>query len=313
MSAHTTESAGLRQIVLGTDFSETAELATDHAAHLARRHGARLTVVHGHTTGIYWIAPSKPLSLPSQYEDQILREIQTKLKDIEERLTALNVSVETRLIASAGADAALYVAQSVGADLIVTGTRGHTGFKHLLLGSTAEQIVRGAKAPVLAVHPGDDANEKKPLHIVLPTDFSDDALSALKRAVELFSGDPPAPCSLTLVHVLHSPSLMTPVLSDPSVRRLFLEQAKNDARQALRALAQPLEADGHQVESRVLEGDPGDTLAKVAREVDASLIAMGTRGLTGWKRVVQGSVADRTLRHAECPVLTLPRESPSKD
>ncbi|HEM46464.1 MAG TPA: universal stress protein, partial [Alphaproteobacteria bacterium] len=217
------------------------------------------------------------------------------------------VDVDTRLVSASGTEAVLYVARECEADLIVTGTRGLTGFKHLLLGSTAEAIVRTAGRPVLSVHPGDAVPGDGCLRVLLPTDFSDHAELALDHAVALLA-EKPAQCSLILVHVIHTPALLAPMVGDVAMRQVFVQQARESAAEEIEQLAEAFRADGHEVETVIREGDPAETLADIAADKDAALIAMGTRGLTGLKRIVQGSVADRTVRHAPCPVLTVPRD-----
>ncbi len=296
----------LDTVLAATDFSDTAHLAVEHAAALARRQAARLILVHGHTMGVYWVGPAKPLTIPSSYEESVLRDTREQLDALAARLREEGVEVDTRLVSASGTEATLYVAKETDADLIVTGTRGHTGFKHLLLGSTAEEIVRTARCPVLSIHPGDEVPAGGRIRIVLPTDFSDDATLALEHAVELLSGEP-SECELVLVHVLHTPALLAPMVGDIAMRQVFVDQAREKATEGLEELAEQLRAEGHEVKTRVFEGDPAGMLADTARDCEASMIAMGTRGLTGLKRIVQGSVADRTVRHASCPVLTVPR------
>lgn len=297
-------------LLVATDFSETAELAVAHAAALARRRNARLVLVHGHTMATYWIGPANPLRIPPSYEEAVLQNARERLDAIVLELQTSGLEVESRLVSATGPEAILHVANELDADLIVTGTRGHTGFKHLLLGSTAEEIVRTAHRPVLSVHPGDAVPDPGHLRIILPTDFSDDAKLALGLAVDLVTNGA-ADCSLCLVHILHTPIMLAPVVGDTAMREVFMEQARENAIEGLDRIADELRQQGHTVETIVREGDPADSLADIAREKNASLIAMGTRGLTGLKRIVHGSVADRTVRHATCPVLTIPR-APAK-
>ena len=59
------------------------------------------------------------------------------------------------------------------------------------------------------------------------------------------------------------------------------------------------------VEARIIEGDPGRALCDLAREVEATVIVMGTRGRGGLRRAVLGSVSDHVVRNAPCPVLVI--------
>ena len=74
----------------------------------------------------------------------------------------------------------------------------------------------------------------------------------------------------------------------------------DQARQQLDSMKLPSEVK----ERQLAEGDPADEIVRVADEIDADLIVMGTHGRTGLARLLMGSVAEQTVRRAPCPVLT---------
>jgi nucleotide-binding universal stress UspA family protein len=74
--------------------------------------------------------------------------------------------------------------------------------------------------------------------------------------------------------------------------------------------ADKVRAEGAPVEATVTPVFACEAIVKVAREINADLIVMGTRGLTGLKHVLLGSVAKRTIRVAPCPVLTVRDQGP---
>jgi nucleotide-binding universal stress UspA family protein len=86
-----------------------------------------------------------------------------------------------------------------------------------------------------------------------------------------------------------------------------------DREKAMKAL-HAIEAPSPDVplDHRLVEGDPADVIAETARDVGADLIVMGTHGRTGFSRLVMGSVAEKVLRHAPCPVLTIRGHVPVK-
>ena len=140
--------------------------------------------------------------------------------------------------------------------------------------------------------------------ILVPHDLSpesDGAVELAQRLVELAGG------RLHLVHAVETPHLhaVTPAgvvaLSLPSV---VAEGALLDAEDALRKVA----ASGRQspVAVHVLEGAPTDVICAVAEQLPADLIVMGTHGHTSLAQTLLGGVAERTLRRAPCPVLTVP-------
>ncbi len=135
--------------------------------------------------------------------------------------------------------------------------------------------------------------------VVVPVDFSEHAEAALEAASHIVrSGG-----RLLLVHVLDRVDLATPGLvwpaQDDEARRVH----------ALRALEARVRAGlQRDAEIRVLGGDPGRQIVRFAAEEEADLIVMSSRGRTGIARLTTGSVAERVVRLAGCPVLVLKRE-----
>lgn len=132
--------------------------------------------------------------------------------------------------------------------------------------------------------------------IVVPVDFSEESDRAIAEAAELVE----SPSGLHLVHVL--PPL---VPTDPAV--VWEVEAEGTAVTRVRdhltrLLADSGLADGHVA---VLIGDPGSEIASFAKEVDAELIVLPSHGRTGIRRLLIGSVAERVIRLAHCPVLVL--------
>lgn len=136
--------------------------------------------------------------------------------------------------------------------------------------------------------------------ILVPVDFSEPSERAVEVACEL------AGLSGGCVELLH----VCPV--DPRVYPLgwvLTEGAERDIRgageKALEEWRQRAAGSGVDVTATVLLGIASETISAVARERETDMIVMGTRGRTGLEHVVLGSVAERTLRLAPCPVLTV--------
>ena len=97
------------------------------------------------------------VSVPVAYVSEAREAAEKKLAQAAEKCRAEGVTVKTHLDEIPAAPAIVRVAEEVGAELIVIGTRGHTGLKHALLGSVAERTVRTAPCSVLTVKDGEDA------------------------------------------------------------------------------------------------------------------------------------------------------------
>jgi len=136
-----------------------------------------------------------------------------------------------------------------------------------------------------------------PIHTVLhPTDFSERSRHALRLAGALARD-----YGARLV-VLHAELPPTVVYGEGALP-LDPEITYREAREELNRLTVP---DGDvRAERRFEEGDPAGTILRVARELPADLIVMGTHGRTGLARLLMGSVAEQVVRKASCPVLTV--------
>jgi nucleotide-binding universal stress UspA family protein len=134
--------------------------------------------------------------------------------------------------------------------------------------------------------------------VVVPIDFSDDSFAALDTAAELVD----TPENLRIVHVL--PELEP---AEPGVIWHTIDDASREEH-AVAALQAELLKRGHEgLAIHVCFGDPGHEIVAYAEELDAGLVVLPSRGKTALKRLLLGSVAERVVRLAHCPVLVLKR------
>lgn len=140
--------------------------------------------------------------------------------------------------------------------------------------------------------------------ILSPTDFSEPSSHALKVAQELALA---SNAEIILIHVV-SP---IPIVSSPGDMQgvdtaMVLEQMLAHAREAMDRMVGEMPGEKLSVRSLVFTGSPGDEIARAASEEAVDLIVIATHGFTGWRRFVFGSVTERVVRLAPCPVLTIP-------
>jgi len=142
----------ITKILCPVDFSAHSQAALEHAAELARRYGASLLLLHVVEPILYPVAYGLPPVAPIDYE-QVAREAAARtLAGYASKLGALEV--RQRVEAGAASQRICELAKEQGSDLIVLATHGYTGLKHVLLGSTAERVVRHAPCAVLVVKTG---------------------------------------------------------------------------------------------------------------------------------------------------------------
>jgi nucleotide-binding universal stress UspA family protein len=290
-------------IVVGTDFSETAGAALDWAVELARQQGARVELVHAVT-----VPPSIPGYVPTPdvaFQEEVRKAARERLDEAAGTARQSGVEIAVWLGVGTPSQVILDRAAEVGAGAVVVGTRGLTGLRHLLLGSTAQRVVHGAACPVLAVHPGDLGKHRAIRSVLVPTDFSSDAELAIATARRLL-----APLQndarLILVHAYNLPIEYTAYGPIPTSIN-YLQDAGLETERRLFEIAQTLQAEGLTVETVAREGDPAHVIAEEAAKRGADLIAMGTRGLSGLRHLLMGSTAERVVEYAPCPVVTVRR------
>jgi len=137
--------------------------------------------------------------------------------------------------------------------------------------------------------------------ILVAIDFSDHAEQAFDTACELAKRWDAA------LHVVHAFEIIAPLVTpyQVSIPDTYLTESRDVALRQLSERVDKARAQGITTESHLTESPAAQAIARTAEEIGADLIVMGTRGMTGLKHFVLGSVAERTLRLAPCSVLTV--------
>ncbi len=288
------------KILFPTDFSDVAEGAFAHAAHLALQYNATIDVFNV-------VAPDAdedtspmdflPMRAADGGRDGAVQHVEVQTVT-QERGT---VPVTYAQTASASpADAIISRATDHDVDLVVMGTQGRRGMNRLLSGSVSEEVVRRAPCPVFTVLAGEEETGPAIGRVLAPVDLSDQSQFVLDHAVAL-SEAYAAP--LDLLHVVEEAAYpnvygldpLTP--SEPNVQ--------DRAREALETLAAEIDLRTDPVNVHVLAGNAARDIVEFADEQAADLIVMATHGRTGLERFLIGSVAEKVVRRAPCPVFTL--------
>lgn len=148
--------------------------------------------------------------------------------------------------------------------------------------------------------------------ILVPIDFSDDSLNALTYAREFAAA---FDAELLLLHVIEPIYYATPAdmyVTSPNISMLLDEQ-RAIAEQQLERLSAELSAQGRKHRTILKTGTPAQVIVEAAEVADANLIIMSTHGRSGLAHILLGSVAEKIVRHATCPVLTIRRVGANKN
>jgi nucleotide-binding universal stress UspA family protein len=141
----------ISRILVPTDFSPLAQPAFDQAADLARRYAASVVVLH--------VAQVPTLLTPGVlFREGLLTnqdaQIERQLADAREAMRLRGIGrITTKSMIGDPAAAILHEIDALGIDLVVMGSHGRTGWRHAIMGSIAERVVREARCPVLIVRP----------------------------------------------------------------------------------------------------------------------------------------------------------------
>ncbi len=147
--------ADIKNILAPVDFSETSEHALRYAIDLATRlGGAAIHVIHVYQLPTYALPDGAILARP-EYVASLTTELQKQMDELLRRYGGHGVELTGRVTEGVPYAEIDRVAEERKADLVVMGTHGRTGFKHLLLGSVAERVVRISRVPVLTVRKPD--------------------------------------------------------------------------------------------------------------------------------------------------------------
>jgi nucleotide-binding universal stress UspA family protein len=139
-------------------------------------------------------------------------------------------------------------------------------------------------------------------HILAPTDFSEYSKKAIACALEWARK---FGAKLTLLHVVELPAYPVEGYVPPSLSATFLEDLERQASVDLAQLVPEAETAGIEVARVVAVGTPYRTIIDTAEAEHVDLIVMATAGRTGFSHLVLGSIAERVVRTATCPVLTI--------
>lgn len=144
--------------------------------------------------------------------------------------------------------------------------------------------------------------------IVVGTDGSGRAGIAVSAALGLAKA---AGATLHVVHVVRAASTITlgAEYADPGVIAAANAEMHEQGNRICALVAADAKREGVSIQTHNVEGDPGDVLIKVAEGVDADLLVIGNRGMTGVKRFVLGSVPNKISHHCPCSLLIVNTDS----
>lgn len=282
-----------RKILCPIDFSSGSHRAMRLAASVAKDDAAEIVVAHA------WYMPPIAFgggaTMPRDTMQYVVADAERGLADAVHELKDLGVRRVTKKLANGVPWAEIVeLATHDRCDLIVMGTHGRTALTRVLLGSVTEKVVRHATCSVLTVRP--EAETPRLGHVVCPIDFSESSRHAANVAVDIATRHDGR---VTLLHVIDLP------ITIPGEPTAMLGDLGESSAKLLDTWANELRAKASvPIAARTEIGSAGSRLLDaIEQDATISLVVVGSHGRTGIKRALLGSVAEKLVRHATCPVL----------
>ncbi len=282
---------GFHRVLFAANLADWSRTAFDSACDLTRHSGGRLDVLNV-IDPIQFPGPPENLNflsvLPGDTPEH-RAQVEAQMRAVYRAEAPVNIHFH--IWVGDPSEEVVRAADDLDADLVVLGTRGRTGVDRMVWGSVAESVLHRSRRPVVVVRdPQPSPGRRRFRQILHPTDFSSLSRPALRVAIELAHAHG---ATLRLLHVetpheaSHGPAGTRPTS------------------EAMDRLRHEADAAGIEVvvELRTTAVDPGDEILQASRQTDCDLIALGSHGRTGVRRLLMGSVSEFVLRSATCPTM----------
>jgi nucleotide-binding universal stress UspA family protein len=271
-----TPRAAMKRMLLVVDGSKFSEGAIRESIRMAKKCGSKLHIMT--------VVPDNLMhdGLGENLQAEEQAKAQARLAAVEERAQAAGVECETLMAQSEDAFQAIVNEAERGLmDLIIMGRRDRSDLSRALLGSTAAKVIGHTSCNVLVV-PREASFEGKGILVAV------DGSRHAEAAASVVAG---------MMQLCKAPVTAISAAIDARLN--------DDAKATVSRAQQWLEGVGVKANVEVRVGAPDTVITSAAKEGKADLIVMGSRGLSGLDRLLLGSVSERVIGQAECPVLVV--------
>ena len=233
-----------------------------------------------------------------QARDALVEQGEEIVDEAEKTLRTIGVDYESDVVQGNPAPTIVDYAERYDHDLIVMSTHGREGLSRFLIGSVSEKVVRLSSVPVLTARMQPDEQFEFPYeNILIPTDGSTSAINAARHGFAL---------AAALDATVHLLSVVDDTSLGPDVRSTVSGQEREQATtEAFDNLVSQMEHDVANVVRHVEPGAPIGGIIDCIESNDIHVVVMGTTGRSGTDRILLGSVAEKTVRSAPVPVITV--------
>jgi len=280
----------LRRILVPTDLSEPAQNALRYAKLLAAAVNAHIDVVH--------VDPILPPRMFLEAGSSILdvvpepsrgKALELRVHDSASSILGAETPFSIHIVEGAPIPMLVRTAEELEADLVVVGTRALRGWRRAAFASLTAELVHALDRPLLAVKLAEEPSSSRITKVLCPVNMTAVALDALRVAEWLASR---LGAELNVVHEVEDER----DADEPAHLRRWLDQNGFGALPC---------------RDVVVRGDAGERVLNCAEDLGADLVVIGAEQRFFADETVVGTTTERLLRFASCPVLTVPRCTPT--
>lgn len=273
----------MKKILVPIDFSKPSKYAAQMAAQIAKKTNATIYLLHliELPKGVIDMGSRSRFSIPESM--LYLRKVREKVLDFKEAVFSEKIDVKYIIKLSNPFEGIQLYADKIDADLIIMGSKGHSEFEEIFIGSNTEKVVRSSHRPVIVVKK--DSKKFKLKQLVFASNFKEENKAVFGKFIEIAS------LFNSRVHLL---KVNTPSNFESTVA------AKQKVKDFIKDFDLPHKKIHIYSDVSVEKG-----ILNFAREIDADLIALATHGRSGISHLFTGSVTKTLSKNALKPMLTI--------
>ena len=293
----------LNKVLVPVDFSEPSRKAVTYGLTLAGQFNARLILAHivPESSALLYAIPTQLLEIEKEQYAKAVAEIRNLVP------TEYTAKVNLQTIVKIGniEQELLGIVREEGIDVVVIGTHGRRRLSRWFIGSVTEHMLRHVPVPVLTVSHVESEEHAIGLaalnRILYATDLSESSSIGLKYAIELARA---ARAQLTVMHVVDDGDWM--LWGVAVIAHLDRAKLVAELRQKLDDLVKQEKALGVEIETLIVEGKPFRKILEIADNRSIDVIVLNLQSKSIVERALLGSTAERVVRLARMPVLSIP-------
>lgn len=298
------------KVLLAVDQSRDAKVAARFLETVRFPRGSELSMLH--VIEVPYVATRYPVqaAMLADWRKEAAAGARRLIDTLAQPFRAQGLPVCPLLKEGLPGPALLHVIERRRVDLAVLSPHRYPRIVRFLLGSVSELLLNDAPCSVLVVRGTPRLKTDRGLRVILATDFSPDADAAAALLLQL---ELPQTSKITVFHVQERADDVMARIGAKGQSKLHqaieavMRKRRRQATRLLERLRRRLARRGCGAAPLLRDGNPAEEIIRAASRLRADLVVLGSRGLTGFTRILLGSVSGKVARHAPCSVLVVRR------